>query len=193
MNNLKLTTKKGNEVELRLTEPYKKEVVSKYVNADGDICLVGEEIREHGQVSVFVNGKPICSSNWYEWAPYYNEHVGAWILFGKAAVDEQTKDAVVEWLNKIREDGTTPEAVAFLNKEKEKEVKKRLAEAHRIVAKAEAQRDIPDKEEARRRMRIYNEINNEGGYGYVPYIYSREEYDEAKEIIRRYNSDTCNN
>ena len=125
--------------------------------------------------------------------PYYNEHVRAWILFGNAAVDEQTKDTVVEWLNKNREDRTTPEAVAFLNKGKEKEVEKRLAEAHRIVAKAEAQRDIPDKEEARRRMRVYNEINNEGGYGYVPYIYSREEYDEAKEIIRRYNSDTCNN
>ena len=54
MNNLKLTTKKGNEVELRLTEPYKKEVVPKYVNADGDICLVGEEIRERQQPHPFI-------------------------------------------------------------------------------------------------------------------------------------------
>lgn len=49
-----------------------------------------------------------------------------------------------------------------------------------VIAAAERQADMPDThEEAVRRMRAYNNTNNEGGGGYVPYIYSREEYDAA--------------
>lgn len=35
---------------------------------------------------------------------------------------------------------------------------------------------LPSKEEAKKKAKRYNDMNNEGGYGYVPHFYSEEEY-----------------
>ena len=53
------------------------------------------------------------------------------------------------------------------------------------ISEAEAQSDIPERAEAKRRMRAYNDVYNEGGEGYVPHIISREEYETAKDLLRR--------
>ena len=70
---------------------------------------------------------------------------------------------------------------------KTKEIEKKIKAAKETIEKAEAQEDIPTRAEAQRRMKEYNDINNEGGFGYVPYIVSREEYEEAKTIIAQYS------
>lgn len=43
-------------------------------------------------------------------------------------------------------------------------------------ARAEAQADLPTAEQAKRRVSEWIEAQNEGGEGYVPHIYSQEEY-----------------
>lgn len=51
------------------------------------------------------------------------------------------------------------------------------------IARAEAQREIPTRAEAKRQMKAYNDVYNEGGEGYVPHILSHEEYEAAKERL----------
>ena len=46
-----------------------------------------------------------------------------------------------------------------------------------------AQKDLPTRQEARRRMKAYNDLYNEGGEGYVPRIYSAEEREYAVDQI----------
>lgn len=58
----------------------------------------------------------------------------------------------------------------------------RAAEVEELeAAKASAERQmvsgkLPTKEGATRKARDYNNVHNEGGYGYVPHYYSDEEY-----------------
>lgn len=61
--------------------------------------------------------------------------------------------------------------------------RKYVANLRDIIATAEAQRDIPTNEEAARRIKAYNNANNEGGYGYVPYIVTAEQYEAAKAAL----------
>lgn len=49
-------------------------------------------------------------------------------------------------------------------------------------ASAEAQGNLPSKEEAERRVREWINVQNEGGEGYVPHIYTQDEYER---ICRR--------
>ncbi len=58
-----------------------------------------------------------------------------------------------------------------------------------IIAQAEAQRDIPTKEEAARRAAEYNSVNNEGGDGYVPRMVTAEQYLAAKEALANLEED----
>lgn len=48
-------------------------------------------------------------------------------------------------------------------------------ELEAIIDLCERQTDLPTREEATRRMTEYNNATNEGGDGYVPHIYSKEE------------------
>ena len=63
---------------------------------------------------------------------------------------------------------------------KEKERQDDILYYKSVIAKAEKQKDIPSPEEAARRRKIWNDINNEGGEGYVPDIVDSERYEYAK-------------
>ena len=63
-----------------------------------------------------------------------------------------------------------------------------IAKLRNIIDAAERQKDIPTRVEANRRIKEYNDLYNEGGYGYVPTIVSREEYDAAKQLLFRLES-----
>lgn len=60
-----------------------------------------------------------------------------------------------------------------------KELQERIAAYRRTVKAGDRQADLPSDAEARRREREYNDINNDGGYGFVPHVVSRSEYDHA--------------
>ena len=69
---------------------------------------------------------------------------------------------------------------------KEKAKKKKQEEIEyleRAIRQAESQKDLPTKEEARRRMKVYNDIHNEGGEGFVPHVYSKEEHQNLRERL----------
>lgn len=79
-------------------------------------------------------------------------------------ISEDEKTALIA-LNDARAEAKT----AHENAEEIKEIESAIAEADK-------QKDIPTKAEAERRMKAYNDLNNEGGEGFVPHIYSKEEY-----------------
>lgn len=60
-----------------------------------------------------------------------------------------------------------------------------IAHLEKIIAKAEQQAEIPTKEEKAEQLRAYNNLHNEGGEGYVPWIVSREEYQAAKKDLKK--------
>lgn len=68
----------------------------------------------------------------------------------------------------------------------EKAAKDRQARIVRLEqqkAAAEQQTDLPEKAEAHRREQKWNNLHNEGGEGYVPHIYSLEEYHEICRLL----------
>ena len=72
---------------------------------------------------------------------------------------------------------------------KEKAAAEELEYAKEVVKIAESQKDIPSREEARRRMKWWNDTYNEGGEGFVPTIINIEQYEKAKNIIARHKED----
>lgn len=60
----------------------------------------------------------------------------------------------------------------------------------RTITKAENQSDIPSVEVARQREKKYNDLYNEGGYGYVPHIVHDVEYEHAKKLLELITSIT---
>ena len=93
-----------------------------------------------------------------------------------------------KWIEEIIEGGKSDEVKAYEKAKKEKEIKERVESAKKTIEKAEMQKDIPAKKEAERRMKRYNDAVNDGGFGYVPYIISAEEYEYAKEIVTKYGN-----
>lgn len=58
-----------------------------------------------------------------------------------------------------------------------------IAGIKEMIAKAEAQESIPTPAEAAEMRRKYNNLYNEGGYGYVPQIIDSVKYAELKERL----------
>lgn len=67
---------------------------------------------------------------------------------------------------------------------KEKERQEDIEYYQNIVRKAERQPDIPTPEEAARRSKRWNDVYNEGGYGYVPDIIDSARYARAKQMLQ---------
>lgn len=69
------------------------------------------------------------------------------------------------------------------NKIKEKEEKEEFETAKIIIAKAERQSWMPTNEEYEKWARNYNNVNNEGGEGYIPHLITKEQLARAKKIV----------
>lgn len=106
-----------------------------------------------------------------------------------AIINPEVWEKYEEWLEEVIKDGTEPEVKEFQKREKEKAVAEELEYAKEVVSLAESQKDIPSREEARRRMKWWNDTYNEGGEGFVPTIINIEQYKKAKNVIERHKED----
>ena len=106
-----------------------------------------------------------------------------------AIINPEVWEKYEEWLEEVIKDGTEPEVKEFQKREKEKAAAEELEYAKEVVSLAESQKDIPSREEARRRMKWWNDTYNEGGEGFVPTIINIEQYEKAKNIIERHKED----
>ncbi len=72
-------------------------------------------------------------------------------------------------------------------REAEKKAKERQEDIEwyqNVIRKAERQPDIPTPEEAASRRKRWNDVYNEGGYGYVPDIIDSARYARAKQRLQ---------
>lgn len=85
-----------------------------------------------------------------------------------------------------------------LNERRAKEYaeKKRNENISALTAKKEYMetlKELPTRTEAAQLAKQYNDINNDGGEGYVPHFYSKEEYAETCESLSKFISETRTN
>ncbi len=95
----------------------------------------------------------------------------AWI------VDEQERDAFIA-LNAAR---IAEKAAA------EKAAK--IAALEAVITKGDAQGELPTRAEKAEKLRAWNNLHNEGGEGFLPWIVSREEYENAKKELEALNAE----
>lgn len=159
------------------------------VDADGDIVTLEEkEQKEEKYIAIYVDGKLFCengrSSAWWQVLDvekkrgYKRLHCLPTVAF-----PEEIAEQIQAFLNAVIEEGKDEEVKASEAAERAKRKASEIARCERVIKAAERQRDIPTKAEARARMESYNNVVNEGGEGFVPYIYSIEEYEAAKERL----------
>ena len=170
-------TAKGNELRFEIS--YTKKVVEVERNLDGYI-VTANEVSEEQEIKLYVNGQLTAEGDYLY---IDNNENGIYIRMGNKAIT-LTEEMAAE-LNKIfaevKEEGKSEEAKAIENEEIEKEIE----EAKAIVEKAENQRIIPTKEEAKRMWTNYNNLHNEGGDGYVPHIIDKDEYNWALKVLSK--------
>lgn len=78
-----------------------------------------------------------------------------------------------------------------IEKQRAKEMEERACDLQRIIARFDGQKAKPETfNDAREAVRRYNDLHNEGGYGYVPRIVSREERDAAEIELAKIKSRT---
>ena len=167
MKKYEWTLKDGRKVTLEAR--YTEKVVPRILDADGWKIEAGEDsCWDPGFWQVIKTSKPGIKM--------------IWGIKNIGFTDDRAAE-IEAFLNSVIEEGRDEKAQALRDEKAAKELKDLRKHYSEVVAKAEAQHDIPDREEARRRMKVWNDINNEGGEGFVPRIICREEYEAAKEFL----------
>ena len=165
---------------------------------DGDILEMGEKPLELVNARLYVDDELKYSSNVVSGYDLKLSEDIRTIKGYKVRIVHALKLAIInpevwekyeEWLEEVIKDGTEPEVKEFQKREKEKAAAEELEYAKEVVSLAESQKDIPSREEARRRMKWWNDTYNEGGEGFVPTIINIEQYKKAKNVIARHKED----
>jgi hypothetical protein len=179
--------------KITLEAEYEETVRDKVVNLDGDICNTGDrEIVTDAMLIAYIDGKQFDFTRYVNFWEIVDadKHRKIKKIRGikQIAFTEERAKEIEAFLTNVIEEGRDEEAQKIRDMENEKKKKNEIEEVKRIIEKAEKQKDIPNRAEAERRMKRYNDINNDGGEGYVPYIISLEEYEYAKEKLAKLTS-----
>lgn len=174
-----------------LRAEYSETVRDEIVYADGyEINTGKKKIVQNGDLAVYVDGKKVGSCwdvNFWRVIdmPGMKGYKRIWGI-DRVGFTEEVGKEIESFLKAVVEAGVNPKAQEIREAEAKKKAEYEIARAEEIVKKAEGQTDIPSRKEAERRMKEYNDMVNDGGEGFVPYIVSREEYEDAKETLRKY-------
>lgn len=166
---------------------YSCEMKKRISDFDGIELECAAEPKERGVMNVFVDGVLLDSINDPAfWQLIESDRVTCRRIWGSrlAFKDPAVCAEYDAWLAALLEAGTTEAVREYRREVARKEARESLERAQEIIAACDRQRDIPTRDEARRRMRAYNEVMNEGGYGFVPYIYCDQEYAWAQKIVK---------
>jgi hypothetical protein len=180
---MKWTSSQGNEIELRAHCTIT--MVDDIRDADGDKINIGKKESIDANLELYVDGKLVDScwnTSFWRTIDYKNGMKKIWGL--KLAMTSDRAELVDAWTKEIIEAGKTEEVKTeetdIANAEAESKAEKAIA----IIAMAEAQPKIMTNAEYATWRTNYNRINNEGGEGYVPTMITKEQYEEAKQIVK---------
>ena len=169
----------GENGMIRLEAKYQANLQEKINNLDGDICPTGKlEIVERASLTAYFNDKRLDDSwNPVSWKVMEASVPGVYQIRGisKIGIRAEMLEKVQQFLDDAIADGTPVSVRAFRLDHQLKQVKCDLTSHKNTLQKIDMQKGLPTRQEARRRMKAYNDLYNEGGEGYVPRIYSAEE------------------
>ena len=180
--------------KFRIELQYRRYMTAQTAWLDGDVLKMPAEPQESVSAKVFIDGKLKYETNrasayWLRLSKDTKQMKGHTVKtvhdLQMAIIEPKTWDAYEKWIEEVIEEGTTPEVRTYLAQQQAAQDAEDLAEARRVVELAEEQKDIPSMEEARRRMKWWNDTYNEGGEGYVPEIIGKEQYERALATIER--------
>lgn len=174
----------------KLEADYECTMKKEIIDADG-VKIIGEPKPNDigkSRLVAYVDGKKVDQSSDKSFWVLIDTKTGVKKIWGLNVGFAKPEDAenYEKWIAGIIEGGKSDEVKAYEKAKADKEVREKIECAKEVIDKAERQKDIPSKDEAKRRMKQYNAAANEDGEGYTPYIYSAEEYEYAKKIIKEF-------
>lgn len=171
----------GSGQTLRFEGRYTCEMMPTTLDADGWEIKTDPKptVTEHELVA-YLDGKKVDSC-WQEDGWHTIDFSGSRKIWGMKIVFRDPEKAAEydRWIDELLAGGECEDVRRYRAAEKQRQLGERKESLLKEIARMEKQKDLPSAAEAKRRMRVYNEVHNEGGYGFVPHIYSREEYDRA--------------
>ena len=196
---VKWESKSGMAIEAKIT-------VSKNVNevvayADGHNVALGSEIAEKIEIAVYVNGQ--FHSRWNELpsvidmtkipAKFAKAFAGAYARVTDTvncdkAIYTEIINAVEEAIIEIKAIETTEaeKAVeAIENEEEAKAIEEEIEWAEKVMKEAAGRTEILNRANETEWIRSYNNLHNEGGYGYTPQRVTTEDVTRAKQILSK--------
>ena len=177
----------GKKGMIRLEAKYQADLQEKINNLDGDICPTGKlEIVERASLTAYFNDKQLDSGwNPASWFLVESPVPGVYQIrdVPKIGIQTEMREKVRQFLEDTIAQGTPVSVQAFRLDHELKQTMYDLASYQNTLKEIKAQKDLPTRQEARRRMKAYNDLYNEGGEGYVPRIYSAEEREYAVDQI----------
>lgn len=187
MKTLTWTGSKGNKIELRATcKTYMRETEH---SLDGWIVKGKPEPHTKANLELWVDGKKMDSCSNINFWQIIDTRQGVKKVWGlNVGMNDEQALRVEAFLNEVIESGKDEEVTAYENAEAEKENLKKIEQAKKVVEAAKTTRKNEDgtlmtREQARAWQKRYNDINNEGGDGYIPSVVTQEQYDRAKRIL----------
>lgn len=189
---IELKTVSGKAIEAIVT--YTKRIEEKTIDADGMTIETGKnDIFENIEVEFVKDGKKVDSSS-YRTESYsvmiHETTVKGFngIACGRVLLSIESGKELKSEIAKMVEENTNDEA-KMIKSEKAEEIKnKEVEEAKAIIEKADAQKEIPTRKESEKMKKEFNDIYNEGGYGYVPEIIDLETYEMARKVLEKNNN-----
>lgn len=175
---------------IRLEAEYQAKFQEKVNNLDGNICPTGKlEVVEQASLTAYFNDKQLDHSwNPVSWTIMESSVPGMYQIRGipKIGIRTEILEKVQQFLADTITEGTPVSIRAFRLDNQIKQARYDLTSHQNTLQKINMQKDLPTRQEARRRMKAYNDLYNEGSEGYVPYIHCIEERDYAVDQIAVY-------
>ena len=196
---VKWESKSGMAIEAKIT-------VSKNVNevvayADGYNVNLGSEIVETIEIAIYIDGKYHSKSNELPSvidmtkipAKFAKAFAGAYARVTDTvncdkAIYTEIINAVEEAINEIKAIETTEaeKAVeAIENEEEAKAIEEEIEWAEKVMKEAAGRTEILNRANETEWIRSYNNLHNEGGYGYTPQRVTTEDVTRAKQILSK--------
>ena len=184
----------SNGAQAKIVATYEAVLERKSLDADGYAVKGNPEPTTAGRcmMAVYLDGKKIDSCRDPNfWGLIDVKQPGIKKIWGlKVGFDVESAGKYEEFLAELMEDGKSDEVKQYEAERAEKRKAAERTRAQEIVEAAEKTRRNQDgslmsEAQAAEWRRSYNNINNEGGDGYVPTIVTQEQLDRALEILGR--------
>ena len=174
---------KGQKIELRAY--CNTTMKNRTANLDGDIVILGQEPTTDANLELWVDGKKIDSCWDINFWEIINAQAGIKKIWGlKVGMSDEQAVIVKAFLNEVIESGKSEDVKNYEDAKANAEKATKKTEAQKTIDKAAKQtKPLMTNAEYKVWAKNYNDINNEGGEGYIPELITVEQLEQAKRVM----------